>query len=76
MLKEPNNCMVTFTDAFNIVQKQTKETLGRIMTLRCLGIGFTYRGAKLYNSIAKDIRDTGNVNVFQKRIFKYPLIHR
>ena len=31
---------------------------------------FTYRGAKLYNSIAKDIRDTGNLNVFQNRIFK------
>ena len=40
------------------------------MTLRCLGIGwplaktFTYRGAKLYSSIAKDIRDTGNLNMY------------
>ena len=32
---------------------------------------FSYRGAKLYNSIAKDIRDTGNFNAFKKRIFKY-----
>ena len=32
---------------------------------------FTYPGAKRYNSIAKDIRDTGNLNVFEKRIFKY-----
>ena len=32
---------------------------------------FTYRGAKLYNSIAKDIRDTGNLKAFKKRIFKY-----
>ena len=32
---------------------------------------FTYRGAKLYNSIAKDIRDTGNLNAFKKRFFKY-----
>ena len=30
---------------------------------------FTYRGAKLYNSIAKDIRDAGNLNVFQNRNF-------
>ena len=47
-----------------------KEKLDRIMTLRCLGIGwplaktFTYRGAKLYSSIAKDIRDTGNLNMY------------
>ena len=47
-----------------------KETPDRIMTLRCLGIGwplaktFTYRGAKLYSSIAKDIRDTGNLNMY------------
>ena len=34
---------------------------------------FTYRGAKLYNSIAKDIRDTGNLNAFKKRIFKFLL---
>ena len=40
------------------------------MTLRCLGIGwplaktFTYRGAKLYSSIAKDIRDTGNLHMY------------
>ena len=33
-------------DAFNIVQKQTKETLGRIMTLRCLGIDFHLPGGK------------------------------
>ena len=32
---------------------------------------FTYRGAKLYNTIAKDIKDTGNLNVFKKRIFQY-----
>ena len=32
---------------------------------------FTYRGAKLYNSIAKDLRDTGNLNVFQNGIFEY-----
>ena len=32
---------------------------------------FSYRGAKLYKSIAKDIRDTGNFNAFKKRIFKY-----
>ena len=32
---------------------------------------FTYRGAKLYNTIAKDIRDAGNLNVFKKRIFQY-----
>ena len=32
---------------------------------------YTYRGAKLYNSIAKDIRDAGNLNVFKKRIFQY-----
>ena len=32
---------------------------------------FSYRGAKLYNSIAKDMRDTGNFNAFKKRIFKY-----
>ena len=32
---------------------------------------FTYRGAKLYNSIAKDIRHTGNLNVFQNGIFKF-----
>ena len=32
---------------------------------------FTYHGAKLYNSTAKDIGDTGNLNVFKKRIFKY-----
>ena len=32
---------------------------------------FSYRGAKLYNSIAKDIRDTRNFNAFKKRIFKY-----
>ena len=32
---------------------------------------FTYRGTKVYNSIAKDIRDTGNLNAFKKRIFKY-----
>ena len=25
---------------------------------------FTYRGAKLYRSIAKDIRDTGNLNMY------------
>ena len=30
---------------------------------------FTYRGAKLHNSIAKGIRDTGNLNVFKKRKF-------
>ena len=48
------------------------------MELRCLGIGwplakktFTYRGAKLYNGIAKDRKDTGNLKVFKKRIFKY-----
>ena len=47
-----------------------KEKLDRIMTLRCIGIGcplaktFTYRGAKLYSSIAKDIRDTGNLNMY------------
>ena len=34
---------------------------------------FTYRRAKLYNSIAKDIRETGNLNVFNKKIFKYLL---
>ena len=28
-------------------------------------------GAKLYNSIAKDIRDTGNLIAFKKKIFKY-----
>ena len=28
-------------------------------------------GAKLYNTIAKDIRDAGNLNVFKKRIFQY-----
>ena len=27
-------------DAFNIVQKLTKESLDRTMTLRCLGIGW------------------------------------
>ena len=32
---------------------------------------FSYRGAKLYNSIAKDIRDTGNFDAFKRRIFKY-----
>ena len=32
---------------------------------------FTCRGAKLYNSIAKDLGDTGNLNVFQNGIFKY-----
>ena len=32
---------------------------------------FTYSGAKLYSNIAKDIRDTGNLNVFEKIIFKY-----
>ena len=32
---------------------------------------FTYRGAKLYNTIAKDIKDAGNLNVFKKRIFQY-----
>ena len=32
---------------------------------------FTYRGAELYNSIAKDIRDTRNLDSFKKRIFKY-----
>ena len=36
----------------------------------------TYRGAKLYSNIAKDIRDTGNLNVFKKRIFKIFLVHR
>ena len=25
---------------------------------------FTYRGAKLYSSIAKDIKDTGNLNMY------------
>ena len=52
-------------DTFNIVQKQTKETLDRIMTLRCLGIGwslakmtFTYRRAKLYNTIALKMRES------------------
>ena len=32
---------------------------------------FIYRGAKLYKSIAKDIRDTGQLNAFKKRVFKY-----
>ena len=32
---------------------------------------FTYRGAKLYNTIAKGIKDTGNLIVFKKRIFQY-----
>ena len=32
---------------------------------------FTYCRAKLYNSIAKDIRDMGNLNTFKERIFKY-----
>ena len=36
----------------------------------------TYRGAKLYSNIAKDIRDTGNLNVFKKRIFNIFLVHR
>ena len=31
------------------------------------------QGAKLYYSIAKDIRDTGNLNAFKKRIFKFLL---
>ena len=37
---------------------------------------FTYRGAKLYNSIAKDIRDTGNLNVFKREFLNIFLIHR
>ena len=49
------------------------------MTLRCLGIGWplakrlspTVGQNCMYNSIAKDIRDTGNLNVFQNRIFKF-----
>ena len=32
---------------------------------------FSDRGAKLYNSIAKDIIDTGNFKAFKKRTFKY-----
>ena len=34
------NLKVTFTDVFTIVQKRTKETLGRITTLLCLGAGW------------------------------------
>ena len=60
-----------------MVQKLTKGTLDRIMNLRCLGIGWPLAKrlsptkTKLYSNIAKDIRDTGNLNVFKKRIFKY-----
>ena len=64
-------------DDFNIVQKLTRVT-GQNNDLKLsryrLATGrktFTYRGAKLYNSIAKDIRDTGNLNAFKKIIFKY-----
>ena len=52
-----------------------KETPDRIMTLRCIGIGcplaktFTYREAKLYCSIAKDIRDTRNL-MYEKQTWK------
>ena len=35
-----------------------------------------YHGAKLNNTLAKDIRDTGGLNVFKKRIFKIILFHR
>ena len=47
-----------------------REALDRIMTLRCIGIGcplakiLSPPWGKTDSSIAKDIRDTGNLNMY------------
>ena len=34
---------------------------------------FAYRGAKLFNDLPKNIRETNDLNLFKKRIFKHIL---
>ena len=63
MLKEPNTWLPPQT--LPISRKNSAKTLVTGQKT------FSYRGAKLYNSIAKDIRDNVNFNAFKKRIFKY-----
>ena len=65
------NAPLTQTKRF---QRDTRQNNDLTLPRYRLATGqktFTYRGAKLYNSIARDIRDTGNLNVFKKKIFKY-----
>ena len=77
MLKEPNNWLPSRALSqyrAKTHQRDTRQNNDLTLPRYRLATGqktFTYRGAKLYNSIAKDIRDTGNLNVFQNRIFKF-----
>ena len=60
-------------------QRDTRQNNNLTLARYRLATGqktFTYRGAKLYNSIAKDIRDTGNLNVFKREFLNIFLIHR
>ena len=76
MLKEPNTWLPSRTLSISF---KNSQSLDRIMTLRCLGIGWplakrlspTVGQNCTIGLIAKDIRDTGNLNAFKKRIFKY-----
>ena len=70
--------MLSFSANYFIVRRygvaRSRRTLKNLYIWYRLTTGrktFTYCGAKLYNSIAKDTRDTGNLNAFKKRIFKY-----
>ena len=78
MLKEPNNWLPSRAlSQYRAKTHQRDSRHNNDLTLPRYRLAtpgqkiFIYSGAKLYNCIAKDIRDTGNLNAFKKRIFKY-----
>ena len=62
-----------------ILQRDTRQNNDLTLPRYRLATGqktFTYRGTNLYSSIAIDIRDTGNLNVFKREFLNIFLIHR